>query len=219
MSRPLREPDEEWNDSFETQFVSIRREFIRRGVLAQLWRVDRGLSVSALPIVWLLGRGYPDGLSVSRIRLAWLSGISPRSTGRVVSTLTDAGLLREVSVRGDDVRYALSGDALWNRKRGIEGDRKTHFPGRIVSYGLWRGLKRTERATLLALTSVARATDREGLISCSGISALTGIDRASASRAMRGLSTPKGTRLPPVTLLDEGPDGVGFELTESWWHL
>ena len=218
MSRPLKMPNADWSDFvFDEQFVSIRREFILRGALAQLWRADGGLAISALPVVWLLGRGYPDGLSVSLVRLAWLAGISQRSAKRAVATLTQAALLRNVTTGGDAVQYTLAGDALWNRR--VHDDRKTHFPGRIVASGLWRGLRRTERATLLALTSVVRATDHEGLISCSGIAGLTGINRASASRAMRALCTPTANRAAPVAILDEGRDGVGFELTHEWWAL
>jgi hypothetical protein len=218
VSRPLKMPDADWSDSvFEEQFVSIRREFIRRGALAQLWRADGGLAISALPVVWLLGRGYLDGLSVSLVRLAWLAGISQRSAKRAVATLTRAALLRNVTTRGDAIRFTLAGEALWNRN--VHDDRKTHFPGRIVASGLWRGLRRTERSTLLALTSVVTATDHEGLISCSGIAELTGIDRASASRAMRALCTPAPNHGAPVAILDEGRDGVGFELTDEWWAL
>jgi hypothetical protein len=169
--------------------------------------------------MWLLGRGYPDGLSVSRVRLAWLSGISMRSAAGGIRTLTEAALLRNVTLRSHEVRYALDGDALWRFSPRIHGDRKTHFPGRIVASGMWRGLRRSERVTLLALTAVVSASEREGLISCSRISELTGIDRASASRAMRALSTPTATRLPPVTMLDVGRDGVGFELNGEWWDL
>jgi hypothetical protein len=218
MSRLLRPSDADWSDSaLEEQFVSIRREFIRRGTLAQLWRADGGLGISALPVMWLLGRGYPDGLSVSLIRLAWLAGISQRSAKRAVVTLTQTALLRNVTARGDAIRYTLAGDALWNRQ--VHDDRKTHFPGRIVASGLWRNLRRTERATLLALTSVVRATDHQGLISCSRIAELTGIDRASASRAMRALCTPASNHVAPVAILDEERDGVGFELTAEWWAL
>ena len=218
MRRPLTVPDADWSDSaFEGQFVSIRRDFIRRGAVVPLWRADGGLAISALPVMCLLGRGYPDGLSVSLARLAWLAGISQRSAKRAVATLTQAALLRNVTTRGDAIRYTLAGDALWNRR--VHDDRKTHFPGRIVASGLWRGLRRTERATLLALTSVVRAADHEGLISCSGIAQITGIDRASASRAMRALCTPASNHGAPVAILGEGRDGMEFELTDEWWAL
>lgn len=216
----LRTPDMEWSDAaLGDQFVSIRHEFIRQGGLTRLWCADGGLAISALPVLWLLGRGYPEGLSVGRVRLAWLSGISRRSAQRAVTTLVAAALLRDVTESADSVRYALSGTALWKSRPDIHGDRKTHLPGRIVASGLWRSLRRTERATLLALTGVVSAAEREGVISCSGISELTGIDRASASRAMHALSTPTFSARAPVALVDSGQDGVGFYLPAEWWEL
>lgn len=216
----LRAPVVEWSDAaLEEQFVSIRHEFIRQRGLAQLWHADGGLAISALPVMWLLGRGYPEGLSVSQVRLAWLSGISRRSARRAVTTLAATALLREVKESANSVRYALSGTALWKSRPEIHGDRKTHFPGRIVASGLWRSLRRAERATLLALTGVVSAAEREGVISCSGVSELTGIDRASASRAMRALSKPTLSARAPVALVDSGQDGVGFYLTAEWWDL
>lgn len=221
MSRPLSEPLGDWSDeALDRQFVSIRQAFVHDGRIAALWRADHGLSVSALPVFWLLGRGYPDGVSVRSERVAWLAGISVRSVKAVAGRLGAAGVLRMSCADGDSMRFALTGDGLWSRIQHGSFDRKTHFPSRIVTSELWRCLRHTEKVTLMVLAGVTTAKTREATISCATIAALCGISRSSASRALHTLTTSKPAwPVPPVEILAWGQEGTDIGLSEKWWDL
>lgn len=156
MSRPRVTDRMIGSQALRQQFVAMRRSFLLDGGLATLWRADRGLAVSLLPVMLLLGRGYFLGVDSPTKRLARYSGICERSVACGVRTLTNAGIvgLNEPSSPAT-ISFAVTEQVL---KPQQEPGRRTLFPGRIVDAGRWRRLTRCERVVLLAL--VGSATSR-----------------------------------------------------------
>jgi hypothetical protein len=61
---------------------------------------------------------------------------------------------------------------------------------------------------------------RIGETSCSELARLTGIDRASASRAIRGLMRPTWPPMPPLIHVSYGASGrTRFHLPDGWWLI
>jgi hypothetical protein len=202
----------------DEQFISVRRSFVKWGGLARLWTLDAGLSVSAAPVFWLLGRGYPDGLAVSRGRIAYLSGISTRAIGRVAANLAAEDVIRPgFSIVAGQVRYAVSTANLWTRDCP---DRRMLFPARVISRGLWRSLRRSERSVLLALLALVRVDDLDTIVSCSRLARLAGISAAAASRALNSLADNTSVQgVAPLSISGWGQDGTDVDLDATWWRV
>ena len=233
------------DDALDAQWVKVRRLFIRRGGLADLWRADGGLGVSVLPVALLLSRGYPAGVSVSRERLSWLAGVSTRSAALAMRTLSNAGVVALIPHSSrSTIRFVPTPEAL--REPGSLAHCFV-FRGLVLSSGIWRRLPRTARTVALALGGASGSRleyediqrgvwddlaggvpggvpstplHQVGMTTCAELAALTGLDRSSVSR---GLASVHATRVAPfsepLAYVRTTKEGTIYQLPASWWAL
>jgi hypothetical protein len=136
-----------------SQFVMLPRSIVMSGSWRTLWLQDgeQGASVSACPVMALLGRGYGAAGAICRLnRLAALTGVPKAKLQGAKTRLHAAGLIRSLpGPRRGIWRFAL-GERLADIRQPAFA-----FPGALLDDGYWAGLRPQSRCLLVAMAATA----------------------------------------------------------------
>ena len=231
-------------DALDGQFVRLARAPFQKGLCKQLWREDKGTSVSLLPVMALLSRGYQDEAATCHLRLiCQLAGITTTEFRRArLSFLHTRAVHIEPSVKRGLIRFRAGAYLVPTRVQP-----SFTFPGRLVAQGVWAGLPPEYRLILLGLAAGAREvriedtsypedvlewlwesgaadTDRYDQVLARRVGRFDplqfnkdfGLLAGAAPAVLAGLAGVLDGRLVTMELL---ADGVWYHLPGEWWEV